>query len=137
MNTYIEENKEYILVSKNTPLLSNLSMCENISLIKCVHHLISIDLAKKEAIDRLTMIKREYIAEKRVVECNSIDIFYTMCIRAMMMDNLRIIIVTPSDIVENKEEMDEIIDIIQLLNNDKKILIVDIDKNKLLYKGHL
>ncbi len=137
MMKFVEDSKDSICVSKEIPLISNLSMSENISLIKEVHSLIPINLAKQEAIDILKRIKLEYIADKRLIECKSLPVFYTMFIRASMMDKSKIIIVSPSELVENIEEMNEIINNLYILNQNKRVLIVDIEKNRLQYQGCL
>ncbi len=53
---YIDTREEYSLISRDTPLISNLNMIENIALIKEVHERLSIEKAENIAKEYLEKI---------------------------------------------------------------------------------
>jgi len=116
-------------------LLSNLDMKENIALIKEVHKNISRDLAEKEAIEMLTKINLEDIANKRQNQCKKIEIFYVMIIRALMCDSNTIFIKSPFLLIDTLTNFDDIAKNISILNKHKGIIILDTYSNQLHYRN--
>jgi len=138
MQEELQTQKDYSLISKNTPLLANLNMCENIAIIKEVHELLSIKKAEELANEYLEKINISHISLQRVQNTNSIDIFYTMLIRALMSKQKNIIIIAMPLIVNDIKYLNDILNNINILNaNYKNILILDTITNEHYYKGCL
>jgi hypothetical protein len=74
----------------------------------------------------LNKIDLSHIKYKRPSECSSIEIFYTMFIRALMTKKQKIIIVTPHMLIHNLKEISSILKKLELLNKTKNIIILDI-----------
>lgn len=124
-----------MLISNETPLISNLNMAENIALIKEVHEGMSIKAAEGLACEYLEKIGIGSIALKRISACQSIEIFYVMLIRALMMPQEQICILTPFLLIKHLSGLDELLSNIALLNDKKDIIILDTYSNELHYKG--
>ena len=110
-------------------------MVENIALIQEVHQNKSIDESEALALEMLTKISLETIAYKRIPECSIEEIFFVMYIRALMMDIPKIYIKVPYAITENFKDIQSIIDAMELLKNDKSVMILDLLSNEVHYKG--
>lgn len=111
-------------------------MYENISLIKEVNELLSIKEAQKIADDYLKRINLSHIGLFRVSGCSSIEIFYTMFIRALMTKERTVIIITPLSLIKNLRDVESVIQNMNLLNSEKKnIFILDTITNETRYKG--
>jgi len=127
---------EYSLISRDTPLISNLSMIENIALIKEVHQFLSVKQAHKDALNLLDKLSLASIADKRINECCDEDVFYVMFMRAMMSSEKDIVIEVPFSLVKNLENIGKLIENILFLNDDKNIIILDNITNESKYKGY-
>lgn len=127
--------KEYALISKDTPLISNLNMCENIALIKETHEHKSIKDAENEAFEMLQKIELGETALKRVSQCNSLEIFFVMLIRALMSDRKCVIIVPLFLLTGSFEDIKNILQKISILNSNKEIYILDLISNKNYYSS--
>jgi len=121
-------------VSSETPLISNLDICENISLIREVHHHLPIDRSRIEAMEMLQAIGLEGLCDKRAVECSPLEIFFVMVIRAMMSDFTHIYILTPFSMVKKLGNLADVLKTIALIGTTKEIVILDISKNIHHYK---
>ena len=110
-------------------------MLENIALIKEVHEYLSTSKAQKIAREMLTKIGQDHISLYRVSACTPIEIFYTQFIRALMMKEKTIIIVTPFTLIENLRDINAIIDSIKTLGGEKDILLLDMLSNENHYEG--
>jgi ABC-type lipoprotein export system ATPase subunit len=117
------------------PLLSNLNIIENISLVKQVHEFMSVKDSQKMVLDYLSVISYEDLANKRVDDCNDLEIFYIKFIRTLVVDAQNIIIVTPYRILNATQSMDEIINNLLKYNSEKKITILDLVFDEHRYKG--
>lgn len=111
-------------------------MIENIALIKEVHNSLSTPKAQENAQTYLEKINLEQIATYRLTACSVDEIFYVQFIRALMTQEKNIIIVTPFSLIENLRNINDIIENIKLLNQDKNILILDTLNNEIHYKGY-
>ncbi len=132
----LQKQEEYSLISSETPLISNLNIHENISLIKEVNELLSRKKSEKIADEYLEKINLAHIGLLRLSQCSSIEIFYTMFIRALMTKERKIIIVTPLSLIKNLRDIKELVQNINILNIHKKdILILDTITNENQYKG--
>lgn len=111
-------------------------MLENIALIREVHTRMPTKQAQKQAKQYLAKIDLESIGNNRINQCSSIEIFYVMCIRALMMKEKKIIIKTPYALVENLRDIASVLENVTKLNNENKdILILDTQNNQIHYKG--
>jgi len=135
MKEFTTDPAEFILISRDTPLISNLDMIENIALIQEVHHALSIKKADAAALENLKKLNLESIARKRVTHCSANEILYVMLIRALMMPQKRILLQTPYSIVNNLGDIKTILSNISKLDNFKEILILDVLTNKYHYEG--
>ena len=97
--------------------------------------MLSINEAQKIANEYLIKLNMQHIGLLRKSQCSSIEIFFTMFIRALMSKKKTIIIESPLLIINNIRDIEIIIQKIDLLNNDKKILIIDTIANEAHYKG--
>ncbi len=121
-------------MSSDTPLISNLDICENISLIREVHHRLPIMAARVQAAEQLERIGLIRICEKRPTECTPFEIFYAMVIRAMMSDFSRIYILTPYSFIRRLKEFSEVIGTIGRLEYTQEIFVLDTNKNLYHYE---
>jgi len=112
-------------------------MLENIALIKEVHEHLSTQKAQKIAKEMLKKINQEHISLFRVSACTPIEIFYTQFIRALMMKEKKIIIVTPFSLIDNLRDINAIINNIKILSSKKDILLLDMLSNENHYEGSL
>ena len=110
-------------------------MLENIALIKEVHERLSREKAEEIASDSLEKIALGDVGLKRVNQCNSLEIFYVMFIRALMSKETTVIIATPFSLINNLRDIQPIIDNIEILNESKNIFIFDSITNKSHYEG--
>jgi len=135
MNRDDIDHKNYTLISPETPLISNLSMIENIALIKEVHEFLSTQKAEKIAFEELKRLSLEEIAEKRLIACSPNEILYVMIIRALMMPQKSILLQTPYAIVNNLGDIKTILSNITQLEHIKDIMIIDVITNAHYYEG--
>ena len=135
MQLYIQEREDFVLLNTETPLISNLDICENIALIKSVHENMSTKKAERLALDMLTLLGLQKIAHQRAYSCSKKEIFLVMFIRAMMMKENTLIIKSPNDILGNSQHIKEVV--IEMIKIDivKDICIVDLQRNENYYKG--
>ena len=134
MEEFIKKQKDYILISKDTPLISNLNMMENISLIKEVNFGMSIKNAQILANEFLDKIELSYIGKFRKHQCQLSDIFFVLLIRALMTKERLVIIKSPYRLLYTLTDIKNICQKIDILNSDKDILILDTLNNKMNYK---
>jgi len=127
--------QDYSLVSKNTPLISNLDMLENIALIKEVHEHMPTQKAQEEAKTFLEKIGLENIGLNRLNQCNSYEVFCVALIRALMTKEMNVIIVSPFHLIDNLRDIETVISTIRKLEIKKNILILDTLSNEIHYKG--
>ena len=135
MQNIIAREEEYILISRDTPLISNLNMIENIALIKEVHERMPTVKAQELALTILETLDIAHVARQRITNCNSVEIFYILIVRAFMMTAKTIIIQAPYSIVNNLGDIKTILSKIREIIDDKKILIIDIITNESHYEG--
>lgn len=124
-----------MLVTKNTPLISNLNMCENIALIKETHENLNTISAEAEATKELEKIGFSAIVKKRISECNTEEIFFTMLIRALMTKERSVIIVSLLSLIGDFADIKSTIDKISILNSSKNLYVLDLFSNEVHYKN--
>lgn len=132
MAAFIEASQTRAIISAKTPLLANLSMLENIALIKEVHGAVSIDQAEAEAIHYLSKINLQHLQSHSIGQCSSLDLFSVMLIRALMFSP-ELMIVSPFNLINNLESIDSLVQIVVDLKIKNTILIVDIERNDFHY----
>ena len=82
--------------------------------------------AQELAKEQLLKLNLSHIENYRVAQCSSLEIFYSMLIRAIMTKDGHILIKMPYTLIDNLENIDELIENIQLLEfQNKKIFILD------------
>jgi ABC-type lipoprotein export system ATPase subunit len=127
---------DYSLISKDTPLISNLNMIENIALIKEVHEFLNTKDAQEIADEYLSKIDLSNIALNRIEQCTQLETFYVMFIRALMSKRKNIIIIKPFSLINNLINIHTISDVINKINNEKNIFSFDSVSNEMHYKGY-
>ena len=130
----MKKTEDFVPIWKNTPLLSNLDMKENIALIQEVHHKKPRLQAEAEAVEMLQKIGLDHVADLRTNRCTKEELFYVMVVRALMCDKERIFIKSPLQLLENLSNICKIIKNIELLNNNKGIMILDTQTNHWHYE---
>ena len=91
IHLFLQKEQGYSLVSSDLPLIYNLNIVENISLIKEVHEFMPREEAQNQASDLLSKIDLKHIALYRANECSVIEIFYVMFMRALMTSDKNIL----------------------------------------------
>lgn len=119
--------KEYAFVSASTPLLSNLSMIENIALILQTHGRLSRKAAQKIAYDELKRLELLPIAALRYEACSEKEIFFIQLIRAHMQKDAKIVIDQPFVFLAEEMDLSIILDALdRLLISYQDVLIIDL-----------
>ncbi len=134
---FLTAQKNYSFISIDTPLISNLNMVENIALIQEFHQLLSINKAESIAYKQLEKIQLSHISTNRLHECSSLEIFYVMFIRALMTQEMDVIICSPLLLIGELQNMKNVINTLIFLNERKNILILDTQTNEIHYEGCL
>jgi ABC-type lipopolysaccharide export system ATPase subunit len=83
------------LVTKELPLLSNLSAWQNIALIKQYHENMGIEKSYQMTLDFLIRLGIESVAHKRAPQLTEEEIFFIKLIRAVMLLDAEIAIDRP------------------------------------------
>ena len=110
-------------------------MIENIALIREVHNGIPIKLAEDEVSAYLQKINKLDIANKRTHQCNEVEIFYIMIIRALMTTQNTLVIQHPLSILKHIEFLAIAMKNLGILNEEKNIIIIENDINRFHYEG--
>ena len=124
-----------MLISIDTPLISNLDMCENIALIKEVHENLSVSKANNLALQILRKIDLKEIGHKYIGNCSDEEIFLVMYIRAVMSQEKNVILKLPSRILGNLFRIKKLIQNMIDIGINKKIIILDLVSNENYYEG--
>jgi len=96
----------------------------------------SVKDAQAIANEYLQMIELSHIGLFRKSQCTSLELFYTMFIRALMTNKRTIIIRSPLSLIKNLRDVEIILQNMILLNlENKNILILDTITNETRYKG--
>jgi ABC-type lipoprotein export system ATPase subunit len=127
--------KESVELSNQTPLLSNLNMCENIALIREVHQKLSQEQSNIQAKEALIDIGLEHVCHNRVHQCTPLETFYVMVIRALMCDVSNICVVTPYSFVKKLGEFESVLATLQKLKFHHNIIVIDVAKNLHYYRN--
>ena len=129
-----KEYGKYVAVSSHTPLLSNLNIIENIALIEEVHQRYNRDISHKNALIKLSQFKMQSLANKKASQCNELEKFTLILIRASMMTNVTIVIVTPLVQYQSQNSLDYLLKAMQILKIEERTVILDLSLYKNDYK---
>ncbi|MDF1882187.1 hypothetical protein JHD50_12905 [Sulfurimonas sp. MAG313] len=122
-------------MSRQTPLLSNLSITENIALILQVHEKLSREDALQQAKEALESLDLGYLCEFRYNNCNLKETFHIQLIRAIMIKGSQIIIDQPFSLVREELSLDFIFKALEKLKiSINTVLILDLNHQKNYYK---
>lgn len=116
-------------------MIANLDMIENIAIIHEVHNHTPVNVAQDEAKTYLKKIDKLDIGLKRTHECNEVELFYIMIIRALMTKEKNIVIVHPLSILKHIEFLAIAMKNLGILNEEKNIIILENDINRFHYEG--
>lgn len=137
MQNFLDIEEHYSLVSSDLPLIYNLNMIENISLIKEVHEFMPRVKAQKIGSDLLSTVGLSEIELYRVNQCSIDEIFYIMFMRALMSNETDIFIEVKHSIVESFNDIESIMKNMNLLKGNKNVFILDLLENEADYKGSI
>ncbi len=112
-------------------------MLENIALIREVHNHTPVRIAQEEAKVYLNKINRIDLGLKRPHQCNEVEVFYIMIIRALMTNEKNIVILNPLAILKNIEFLAIAMRNLAILNETKNIIILENEINRFHYEGML
>ena len=116
-------------VSLETPLLSNLTVIENIALIEEVHQRLPREMAHKNAMEKLTLLELNTIAESRITTCSQFERFKVAIIRASMMLDAKIYIVLPLQQFHTNNSTEDMIQSIVDINIEENTTVLDLVSN--------
>ena len=126
LNEFVSAVKDALIISDATPLLSNITVSENIAIVK--EAVYGAKSATTEVLNYLEKFGVAYITNLRVEALSKHEIAIAMLIRAQMHSSEKLIVLA------EVFDMDKIEEIAFDLFT-KEILILDVDTNKALYKG--
>lgn len=118
------------IISQQTPLLSNLNICENISLILEAHQGLKVQQAEHITNDKLKQLEQESIAEKRVHECDDLQRFAAQLIRADFLNSGSIFINQPFHLFTHLHTLYPLINLIERLQTKQQVFFVDLRSNQ-------
>ena len=128
------KSEAIVPVSKKIPLLSNLSIIENIALIKEIHWHLSYKKAKHFALEALEKTGFAYIGSWRSAQCSERELFIAQLIRASMMQYAKIIIITPFVLLNETEEIAFLFSSCEKLGIKERCIILDLESNRVKYE---
>jgi ABC-type lipopolysaccharide export system ATPase subunit len=108
-------------------------MIENIALILEVHEKRSTKESNERVEKLLDKISLGGIKNKRLNQCNSLESFYVMLLRAVVYDAKVIVIYQLLSLVDELEDINQIIQNIQKLNISQDIVFADNQNNQSFY----
>ncbi|WP_331774800.1 hypothetical protein [Sulfurospirillum sp. 1612] len=127
MQQYLK-HKEVALISKNTPLLANLTVIDNIALILEYHNRCSVNVAIIKVMELLKKCHIETIRDKKPHQLSRKDIIKVKYLRAHVSDYNMIVIDRPFMILDEHNDIDCIFEMFELLD-EKDVEIVDLESN--------
>jgi ABC-type phosphate/phosphonate transport system ATPase subunit len=104
-------------VSADLPLISNLDIYLNLSLIKEYHENLPKNIAKDIALDRLSRLGLSHIAYKRNSGLSPEERFCAMLLRCTMVKNAMILIDRPYKIIHHMKNVRYIIDLLTSIDD--------------------
>jgi ABC-type lipoprotein export system ATPase subunit len=116
------------LISKETPLLANLTVMDNIALILEYHKNLSLKKAENIVFELLKKCNIEKIRDKKPYQLSRKDIIKVKFLRAYVSDFKHIIIERPFMILDEQNDIDCIFEMFEKFN-EKSVEIVDLESN--------
>jgi len=130
---YEEKNSSF--VSAQTPLLSNLSILENVALVSQVHQGLNRIKAQEKAFIALEKLGISHLSFLRYNECDTKDIFCAQLARAAMIEENKVIIEQPFSLLAEEVHKDFIFDALQNLDIAfNKVFVLDLEHQESFYK---
>lgn len=120
-------------ISRQTPLLSNLDIIENIALIKEVHERMPRRNAHGAAQMALDTLGYGRIAHTRPAACTVDERFAAQVIRASMLQNATMVIINPFVMLDDSKPIEWIADLLLRLDVAATALILDVNINRPKY----
>ena len=134
---WIEQQQDYVLLSEQTPLLSNLLVWENIALIEQSHHRLAINQSQRNAQALLNRVEQGHLAKKRIYECGELELFIALLARAYFMDVAQLVIVYPEALVGNTVDFSDVRYWIERIETKKTVVILDLIYNQGYFQGQV
>lgn len=130
MEKYLKD-KDVALISKNTPLLDNLTVMDNIVLILEYHKNINHKIAEEIVFKLLKRCNIEKISDKKPYQLSRKDIIKIKYLRAHVSDFKSIIIDRPFMILDEQNDIDCLFEMFQIFDVfiQKNVEIVDLESN--------
>jgi len=116
------------------PLLSNLTVIENIALIEEVHERLPREIAHRNALEKLGLLRLETIAASRIATCSQFERFSVEMIRASMMLDVKIYIILPLQQFHTNNSIGDMMQLIVDINVEERVTILDLYSNIEKYK---
>ena len=132
---WIEQQQDYVLLSEQTPLLSNLLIWENIALIEQSHHRLSVKESQRHVQALLDKVGQGHLAKKRIYECNELELFIALLARSYFMDVAQLVIVYPEALVGNTVNFSDVRYWIERIETKKTVVILDLIYNQGYFQG--
>lgn len=134
---WIEQQQDYVLLSDQTPLLSNLLVWENIALIEQSHQRLAVNESQRNAQALLNKIEQGHLAKKRIYECSPLELFIVLLARAYFMDVAQLFIVYPETLVGNMVNFSDVRYWIERIETKKTVVILDLIYNQGYFQGQI
>ena len=116
----------YVAVSLHTPLLSNLNIIENIALIEEVHQRFNREKSHKNALKKLQKLNLQELKLKRPSQCSNLQLFSISLIRASMMKDVIIVVITPLVQYQAEDSLEHLYKILNILDIRERTIILDL-----------
>ncbi len=137
LNHYFQalDRRLVVPVSQHTPLLANLDIVDNISLIREAHEFMPTKRARSLAQEALDTLGYGHIAHLRSVECNVRERFVAQLIRATMMQYAKIVIIRPFVMLRDTEDIHMLLECLGKLKGHCDCTILDMESNRSKYEA--
>ncbi len=121
-------DKEVALISEETPLLADLSVVDNISLILEYHKNLSVKMSRGIISKLLKKCNIEEIKDKKPHELNRKDIIMVKYLRAHVSDFKTIVVERPFSMLDNIDDIEAVFNMFDIFDI-KNVEIVDLESN--------
>lgn len=121
-----KERGTHVSVSIHTPFLSNLNVIENIALIEEIHQRFDRVKSHHNAMKKMQLLDLEHLATQHPSKCSEIEKFSLALIRASMMRDVTIVIITPLVQYPSQAPIEQLEKIMQILAIQKRTIILDL-----------
>jgi ABC-type sugar transport system ATPase subunit len=122
-------------VGQNTPLLANLDIIENISLIKEAHEHMRTKQAQTLAMAALDGLGYGRIAHRRSADCTIRERFVAQLVRASMLQYAKIVIIRPFVMLQDTEEITFLLETLKGMKKQCDCTVLDMKSNRSKYEA--